>query len=55
MTSEQLEAAAIAVDRIIPYAPAVNYGPSVLFEDGEIVQLISLEAARAALKAAESQ
>ena len=54
MTDAQIQAAAEAIDRMMPIPPAVNPGPAFLFEDGSLVRLISFEAAEEALKAVEA-
>lgn len=52
MTSQQIQAAAQAIDRVFPWPGASNHGPVCQFEDGSFAHLISVEAAKAALEAA---
>lgn len=51
MDKAQIQAAAQAIDRTIRWPSAIDRGPIVEFEDGSFAYLMSVEAAKAALKA----
>lgn len=50
---QQIEAAAKAIEPLIPYPDAVNNGPLAELSDGSFVHLTSYNVAVAALEAAE--
>ena len=52
MTNEQLEAAAKAVEPLMPFTDAGNNGPIYELSDGSFVHLASFNVAKAALEAA---